>query len=173
MKAMTVVYFLFLQLCIGCQSKPEVSTSIASVEAKDTKMNDVLSVLCGGEDGSIDSATVFVIRVKHLSEGCEVRTGVIKKRDFGTLWYSNVKEDKLYGVFEYQNHLVLVFGKDAATLYDKTNQSKVLPFLPTTKPKTENRTIEVPDNFEPPVRIYLIKNGVVSFQKRGLFELLE
>jgi hypothetical protein len=175
MKILSLIFLLLLKTCANSEEKAPDLHYANVITPKDAKTNETITVLLDGKDGSIDTGTVFVVKVSRLKDSYEFRTGVITKRDFKTQWYFDVKKDKLYGCFDYNNHPVLVYGEGADFFYSKTSQTIILDFIPNnSQTKIEPRPKDMPPiAFEPPVRIYLFKDGVMTFQKRGLFELLE
>lgn len=176
-KFLIAIVGIFLSIHISNQTNEEMKVSKLFVNNSDIKQVLLNNTYEANQSLYSLDKSVMVLRVSEFfeKEKYEFRTAMVYKSDFN--WYLEDTSDSLFGFFNYQDLIVLVFGDASKHFFTKTGYSKEIEFLHNRSEQNQiPEEIEKPPMiFEPEVWVYIYDsyNKEFSLQKKGMLGLLE
>ncbi len=173
MKINNLIIWLFVFSWSFSSCKANQRNELNMLTVKDTQINEAIKALLINESDYRNlEKSAILIKIKKLEIGYEIRMGALYKKNISS--YLSNKKDKPFGLFEFERITVAVFGEEESLLFEKTSNTKSLPFLES-KPElnvTEGEIPPPPVIYEPIVWVYAYKNGNLKLTDKGRFTLL-
>jgi hypothetical protein len=167
---------LFILLCFGYFSNCSANgkNELTMLLVKEPQIYKFLNDIIKEEDehSNLQKSTL-ILKIENVENSFEIRAGMLYEENISS--YLSEKSDKAIGFFEYKGVVVIVFGEDISTFFEKTNKNKSFSFLEE-RPKFKTKEGQPPPPpviYEPIVWIYLYRDGKFELTDKGRFTLLK
>lgn len=177
---MRLIFFIIIvaALCLSCSSNKNIMVKVSKIDLLSAASTEVQSILKEVRDAYKQdyefTNQVFILRTEKIRDSLEVILSVYDVSDFSNCFQARLFP--LYGLYEFEDSSVLVYGNDSQKLFNKKGEQIAFDLLECKRNKNEMTHEDIPyppEIFEPIVWIYSGNSNSLTFRDQSQFNIIE